>query len=266
MLGRFQSSKPMQSPEEFRAAIRAKYPEEFLLCQDVAAILEQAVKQPRRLVNEVARVADMLMVQAYKAHASVYFLAVRAQIEDAATITRRLLEIAVQAIYITGDSDPEVCKQRAGRYLAHLWASIPDEWRTKMPIEERTAWETYYQSHQHLLPAKRRSWGPNFRSMFQEIGHVSTYERDYSLLSRIAHGAPPSLVQDYAQLVVPLRSDTFVPTILIFASRYYLAVAGQWNDIFHLANSDELVGLVGRAMRFFSEKEASGSSPSGGAT
>ncbi len=114
MLGRFQSSKPMQSPEEFRAAIRAKYPEEFLLCQDVAAILEQAVKQPRRLVNEVARVADMLMVQAYKAHASVYFLAVRAQIEDAATITRRLLEIAVQAIYITGDSDPEVCKQRAG--------------------------------------------------------------------------------------------------------------------------------------------------------
>ncbi len=259
-------SQPTQSPEEFRDAMRGKYREAFSLHRDVATVLEHAIGQPRRLADEVARAADMLMIQAYKAHASVYFLAVRAQVEDAATIVRRLLEIAVQAIYITGDSDPGVRNERAGRFLARLWASIPDEWRTMMALEERAAWEAYYQAHRHLLPAKRKSWGPDFRSMFHEIGHVSTYEHDYSLLSSIAHGTPPSLVQDYAQSIVTLRSDTFVDVMLVFATRYYLAVAGQWNESFRLIDSGELVGLVDRAARFFSKEEGSGSSPSGRAT
>jgi hypothetical protein len=103
----------MQSPKEFRTAIRTKYPEAFLLHHNVAAALEPAIEKPHRLADEVTRATDMLMVQAYKAHASVYLLAVRAQVEDAATITRRLLEIAVQTIFITGDSDTEVRKQRA---------------------------------------------------------------------------------------------------------------------------------------------------------
>ena len=251
----------MQSPEEFRAAIRAKYPEAFSLYHDVAFIIEEAIQKPRRLVDEVARASDMLMVQAYKAHASAYLLAVRAQVEDAATIARRILEIAVQTIYITGDSDREICKQRAGRYLAYLWDSIPTEWRTKMPPEERTVWETYYQAHQHRLPKKRKSWGPDFKSMFQEVGSLSTYEEDYSLLSGIAHGTPPSLVQDYAQPVVALRSDIFVPVMLVFASRYYLAVVGQWNNLFSLVSPSKLEELVERASRFFGKEESSNSSP-----
>ena len=255
----------MQSPEKFRATIRTKYPDAFALHRDVAAVLEYAVKQPRQLADTVARAADMLMVQAYKAHTSVYFLAVRAHVEDAATITRRLLEIAAQTLYIAGVSDPEVCQQRAGRYLAHLWTLIPDEWRMEMPIENRTAWETFYQAYQHLLPPRRRSWGPDFRSMLQEIGYVSTYELDYRVLSSIAHGTPPSLVQDYAQSVVPLHSDTFVPVVLVFASRYYLAVAGQWNDTFRLINLGELEGLISRVARFFGEEATSGSPLSGGA-
>lgn len=103
----------MQLAEEFRAAIRAKYPQAFSFHRDVATVLEQAIAKPCHLTNEVARTADMLMVQAYKAHVSVYFLAVRALIEDAATITRRLLEIAVQTVYITGDSDSAECRHRA---------------------------------------------------------------------------------------------------------------------------------------------------------
>jgi hypothetical protein len=63
----------MQSPEEFRTAIRAKYPEAFAFHRDVAAILERAIQQPRRLTDEVARATDMLMVQAYKAHARSTF-------------------------------------------------------------------------------------------------------------------------------------------------------------------------------------------------
>ena len=250
----------MQSPEEFRAAIRAKYPEAFSLYYDVATITEEAIQKPRRLVDEVAWASDMLMVQAYKAHASVYLLAVRAQVQDPATITRRILEIAVQTIYITGDSDREICKERAGRYLAYLWDLIPTEWRTKMMPAERTVWESYYRAHQHQLSKKRKSWGPDFRSMFETIGSQSTYEEDYSLLSGIAHGTPPSLVQDYAQPVVGLRSDIFVPVMLVFASRYYLAVVGQWNNLFSLVSLGKLEELVDRASRFFDKEESSNSS------
>ena len=255
----------MQSPETFRAAIRAKYPDAFSLHHDVADTLEQAIEKPRRLAGDGARAADMLMVQAYKAHASVYFLAVRAQVEDGATIARRLLEIAVQTIYITADSDPDVRKERAGRYLAHLWDSVPDEWRATMPIPERNAWEAYYAAHSHLLPEKRKSWGPNFKSMFEEIGHLTTYEQDYSLLSSIAHGTPPSLVRDYAQGVVALRPDTFVPVVLVFASRYYLASADQWNGVFHLVEPATLTSLIDRASRFYAQSGAQSSPPANGA-
>ena len=102
--------------------------------------------------------------------------------------------------------------------------------------------------------------------MFQEVGHLSTYEEGYSLLSSIAHGTPPSLVQDYTQPVVTLHSDAFVPMMLVFASRYYLAVVGQWNDIFRLIDPDELEALVGRAAQFFSGEEPPDSSLPDGAT
>jgi hypothetical protein len=251
----------MKLPEEFRAAIRAKYPHAFSFHRDVAIVLEESIAKPRHLVDEVARTADMLMVQAYKAHASVYFLAVRALIEDAATITRRLLEIAVQAVYITGESDPAESKQRAGRYLAYLWYSMPPEWRQRMSIEERTVWETSYQTYQHWLPARPIRWGPNFSEMFEAVGLKDTYREDYSLLSSIAHGTPPHLVQDYAQPVVPLGPDDFIPMMLVFASRYHLAVADQWNDIFCLIAPTQLEVLVSRAVQFFGGKEPSGSLP-----
>lgn len=231
--------------------IRAKYRDAFSLHRDVATTLESAVRRTRRLADGVSRAADMLMVQGYKAHGSVYLLAVRAQVEDAATITRKLLEIAVQTIYITADDNADVCRQRAGRYLAYLWNSVPQEWRAKMPDRERQVWEAYHADHGRLLSERSRSWGPNVRSMFEEIGQPETYEQDYSLLSRIAHGTPPSLVQDYAQPIVPLRDDTFVPMVLVFASRYYLATAGQWNRLFRLVDEGALASLIERASRFY---------------
>ncbi len=241
----------MQSPEAFRAAVRAKHSAAFSLHRDVAALLETAIEQPRHLLVDdvVSRAADMLMVQAYKAHGSVYFLAVRAHVEDAATITRRLLEIAVQLTYIAGHGDPEVHRQRAGQFLAYFWESIPDGWRRKFPMSERTAWETLHQTHRHLLRKKR--WGPTFIEMFQDIGRSDTYDEDYSLLSNIAHGTPSSLVLDYAEPVVKLHSDVHVPLVLVFASRYSLALARHWNDVFHIIPDGELSGLAGTATRFF---------------
>src|SRR5262245_38187407 len=88
----------MDAPREFRARVIEKYAVYFSFCQKVAATFEKALDKPQELHDEVARVLSMFMYQAYKAHSSMYVLAVRAFVEDAATITRRLLEIAVQAI------------------------------------------------------------------------------------------------------------------------------------------------------------------------
>lgn len=215
----------MDTPTEFRAKIKAKYAIGFTFFEKVAATFEKALDTPRGLHDEVARVLDMFMYQAYKAHGSVYILGVRAHVEDAATITRRLLEIAIQAIFIGAAPNRHEARQRAGAYLADLWDSLPVHVRATLPPEECATWDEYLNRYGHLLDPNRIRWGPSFRKLFAATGVSETYDEDYKLLSSIAHGSPPALVHAYAENVVNVHPDDLVPMILLFASRYYLAVA-----------------------------------------
>src|SRR5687768_8783561 len=90
---------------EFRARIRERYKRQFEVHQAVAARVERAYQEHRQLVDPIHLAIDMLMTQAYKAHLSVRILAEHAHVEDAATISRRLLEISVQTVYIGEESE-----------------------------------------------------------------------------------------------------------------------------------------------------------------
>jgi hypothetical protein len=130
------------SPADFRANIRRKYAAEFQLHRDVAEALEPVVGAGRSFPTNAHIAVDMLLTQAYKTHFAVRLLAERAQPEDAATLTRRLMELAIQAIYIGCDDDESVMATRAGCYLAWLWRSVPTELQTRLPEAAQLKWQT----------------------------------------------------------------------------------------------------------------------------
>jgi hypothetical protein len=237
----------MQSPQDFRASIREKFAETFKFYSDVAVELEKGVESSRGLLGELALAIDMLMVQAYKAHGSVYLLAEVAHVEDAATITRRLLELAVQAVYIGADDQEVVRFERAGRYVAHMWDRLEVSVKARLSAQALAPWKSVHDQYSPLLSPKRKRWGPSFKQMFEEIGHPDAYRDDYSLLSEISHGSPDDLIIHYSAPTVHLRPDAHVPTVLNYASRYYLIVAEQWNRLFHTIDDKKLGHLCAQA-------------------
>ena len=72
--------------------------------------------QDRYAHELVPRALDVLFFQCFKAHVSTYELASLAQVEDAATIVRRQLELAATAVYIGLHREAEERERRAGSF------------------------------------------------------------------------------------------------------------------------------------------------------
>ena len=242
--------------DEFRQATLAKYPAEAMLHRDVSMMLEGAVLTSRFLADLVHRAVDMLFVQAFKAHQSVYELSALCLTEDAAAIVRRLLELAAQAVWIAKDSEVETCQRRAGMYLAFLWVKWPAERRGLVPAEERAAWERVTEQYGGDFTADRKQWGPNFGQIFDAIekserdagGPVGEYRDTYSYLSNVAHGSPPSLVHSYSGGTIQVHDSRLVGQMLIFGTLYVLSTASVWNDIYHIIPTTQFDQLKVRAL------------------
>ncbi|MGH7514082.1 MAG: hypothetical protein ACREOQ_14300 [Gemmatimonadales bacterium] len=218
----------------------------------------------------VQRALDMLFVQCFKAHVSTYQLATLAQVEDAATIIRRSLELAVQAVYIGRESSEKERRKRAGRFLAFLWVKWPAQLRKAIPADERQAWDAVLQTYGAGFTPARPRWGPTFADIFADLEEADTaagtprssYRDDYSYLSNIAHGTPPTLVHSYAQPVMPLHDARLVPRLLAIGSMYTLACAMIWNEAYQLIDDARLAALGGRAIMLARTSRA----PAGGST
>ena len=235
-----------QEPHAFRARIHAKYRDEFSVHRDVAEFGEGLVAASRPLPSHVHVALDMFLTQAYKTHFGARLLAERAQAEDTATLTRRLMELAIQAIYIAHEDDPSIQQEKAGCYLAWLWRSAPEQLKVLISAASKSEWQNLSTQYGPKLP-KGKSWGPTFKQMFEAAGLGGAYEKDYSLLSSIAHGSPNDATLHYSMAVVNLRSDLHVPVLLVFSSRYYLAVIEAWNHVFRRLDQkrfDELSARV----------------------
>jgi hypothetical protein len=204
---------------DFKARLRAQFREAFTLHREVALLLEPGVEASRALTTPVHLAVDMLFVQSYKAHLSTLVVAELGHTEDGATLCRRLLELGVAAGYI-GLTEPEQQRvDRANRYLADLWNDLPLEGRAHVPERDRRQWE-------RTLAGAPPGAFPSIQKMFSALGQQATYSQDYSLLSRIAHGASSDQLIAYAQSPVPVRAPWHIGILLVFASRYYLASLG----------------------------------------
>jgi hypothetical protein len=195
-------------------------------------------------LKPVDRALEMLFLQAYKAHFSVSVLAEHGQIEDAATIARRLLELAVQATYIA-DDDEATRTTRASAYVSFLWEELPASLKEKLPAASRRDWESICIASPSGGKTRVR-WGPSFRKMFEAIGREDTYAGDYRLLSGIAHGSVDELVWHYSMPTVTVRPHHHIPVVLVIASLYFLAVAHAHNPFAKVLDDGVVETLVER--------------------
>lgn len=192
-------------------------------------------------------VVDMLLLQGLKSDGTILLLAQHGLMEDTATIARRLMELSVTAVYIGAESDTKVRRQRAGMYLAFMWRKMPDKVRTRLPLQSRRRWSAIARRYDHFVPKKAQRWGPNWSDMFKEIGAEEMYREDYSFLSSIAHGSPDNQLFTFAGRTIRVHNDQFASVLLIFATRYFLAIVEQWNLRYRLVDQTKFKQWVVRA-------------------
>jgi hypothetical protein len=237
---------------QFQRAVIDKYRPHFDLHWRVRETLEAAFAQDRYLDQLVTRAIDMLFLQCFKAHVSTFELASLAQVEDAATIVRRLLELAAQAHYIGLHPDAEERERRAGAFLAFIWMKWPKEAHGAVADDERAAWEKVLEVYGGHFKPNQRQWGPHFGEIFSELESqdqgeglpAGAWRKDYRYVSNVAHGSPPSLVHSYGQLIIPVHDDRQVPGILSAGSSYALLCAVVWNEVTRLIPDAQLLVLA----------------------
>src|SRR5260370_13474601 len=84
----------------FRKRVLAAHASAFELHTAVIGVFEDALLKERQGTGRYSIAIDMLMYQAFKSDGTVSLLAQHGLLEDAATIARRLMELAVQALYL----------------------------------------------------------------------------------------------------------------------------------------------------------------------
>ena len=235
------------SVTDYRRRVITKHRSAFRFHAEVLARVEDVMKQPRTHGTYERLALDMLLLQSFKANATVSLIAQHGFMEDTATIARRLMELSVTAVYIGAGPDRRVRAGRAGRYLSFLWRQFPETVRGQLPRLVARYWARIAQRHGRSLPANARRWGPNWFDMFKEIGAEELYRSDYSLLSSIAHGSPDNLIWVFSQGTVRVHDDHFVPVFLIYSTRYFLAVIEQWNRRYKSLSQAEVNKWIRRA-------------------
>jgi hypothetical protein len=211
----------------------------------LAQPMEEAVVKERTLNSAFARALDLLFIEAFKSHQSLYPLCVMGHGEDAATIARRLFEIALQVGYLS--SEKRRREERGGAFLAYFWHNAKGVIAAiDLPEDRRKWWEEQYDRHKKWLAFDRngepkRYWfGSNFKQLAKDLGCEAAYSQDYHFLSLIAHCSSRGLLLDKIKDRIQIKTDRLVREILVYGTRYALWVSANWNEHFALIDATTL--------------------------
>ena len=240
-------SRTISQVDAYRLKVLAAHRPAFDLYGDVTDEIERALRAPRRRPELTDLALDMLVGQAHKSYVAVALLAQHGLEEDAATAARRLLELGVQAVYLGADSDASVRERRAIMYLSYVWRGLPRGVKRQLPPRLRDQWVRIARRCTRHLRANAKSWGPNFKEMFKAIGAERSYDSNYRLLSRIAHGSTENLVLQFARPHVQMFSYKFTSVLIAHASRYLLGAVQPWNARLGVIPESAFQALLSRA-------------------
>jgi Family of unknown function (DUF5677) len=238
--------------KEFKKEMLDRHRAVFDLWSRVATTLEEVVARERAPDSAFARALDLFFIQAFKSHQSLYLLCVHGLGEDAATIARRLFEIALQVEYLCLEQAER--EHRGEAYLAHYWHNAERVLAMDLPQAQRKWWENQYQQHKHLLTFDKHGnpvsfwFDSSFLELAKKLQVRDTYEKDYRFLSHVAHCSSRGILLDKIGDKIEINSDRLVPAILIAGTKYALAVAEKWNEQYALIDSHDLKKLIDEAI------------------
>jgi hypothetical protein len=239
-----------------KAATLARHRAAFDLWLLVHCPLEEGVVRRRILKSAFERALDLLFIQAFKSHSSLYPLCVLGHCEDAAMIARRIFEVALQVAYLNAeDAERET---RGRQYLAYFFHLVPNGILNDPSLtpEAKHEWQQLYDQAKPWLKFDRKgrpslSWsGLSIADLARRLGLHEAYDRDYRFLSNIVHVSSAGSMLRMIDGVVQITDDSNVTPILVHGTRYVLAVLEVCNAHFKLISDGELDELNKAALSF----------------
>lgn len=237
--------------------------------------LEDVVICDRNPNTAFARAIDLLFIQAFKSHGSLYSLCVIGHCEDAAAIARRIFEVALQMSYL--DSEAPEQENRGREYLAYFFHLVPRGILTNPSLsrEERKQWQRLYDENKRWLKLSKRgnplsSWsGLSVADLARKLNMMQTYNEDYRFLSNMVHVSSAGSLLRMRDGRLHITDDTAATPILVYGTRYVLAVAEVWNAHFKFIDEPKMAEFRKQCLAFdlqaaADELKKTSSSPSGG--
>jgi hypothetical protein len=232
--------------DSFRQRVIEAHKDAFAIHTEVIEVFESAFLRPRTRDTSLRVALELLMYQAVKSDGAVSLLAQHGLMEDTATIARRLMELAVQATYIWADGDAELQVERSSRYVAFLWRNLPPQATARMPDHIKEHWKSIDEVVGEALKPAARQWGPKWNDMFAAVGMSELYVEDYSFLSSTAHGSHQDLIFHFSLAKTKVQRHDGAWVLLWYASKYFLIVAGMWNNVVEEIPDDVVAKTIER--------------------
>jgi hypothetical protein len=90
----------------------------------------------------------------------------------------------------------------------------------------------------------------SFADLASKLNLQQSYEVDYRFLSNAAHSSAAGAMFNVVGGTLQITDDMFVTPILVYGTRYMLAVTEVWNVHFKLIEDSEMEGFRKRGLTF----------------
>jgi len=246
----------MESNAAAKKATLTRHRAAFNLWLLIHQTLEDVVVRDRDLRTSFARAVDYLFIQAFKSHGSLYSLCVLGHCEDAATIARRIFEIALQVGYL--DSEEPQRENRGREFLAYFFHLVPKGILSNPSLtpDERKRWQELYDQNKPWLKFTKRgnplpTWsGLGIADLATRLKMQESYDVDYRFLSNMAHGSSAGSLLGIVDGKIQITDDTAATPILVYGTRYMLAATEVWNAHCRLIKEPKMVELRSACLNF----------------
>lgn len=243
-----------QGEVDFEKRLYEKYAGYFDTAEELIAMArDMAENRPMVFHSTFDGLAAFFFAKSYKTFAAICVLARRGFGEDAAVLSRGLLENATNLLYIS--QDPEA---RAALYVEHEYVARNKYITMLESIGEldlsgpqrataREQLRRLYESVKDNYPIENLWSGKSLRRMAQEVGLSMHYAYAYRYFSDIAHGGPSTI----SQIMEPGEQqgfvgimfgpdETLVSDALVWGSDLFWRALAKHNEIFSLDFDDRL--------------------------
>jgi hypothetical protein len=245
-----------ESNSALKKATLTRHKDAFGLWLFIHQTLENVVIRDRDLRTAFARALDLLFIQGFKSHGSLYSLCVLGHCEDAATIARRVFEIALQIGYL--DSEVPEREIRGRQYLSYFFHLVPKGILANPSLkpEERRQWQRLYDQNKRWLKFSKggnpsSNWsGFRIVDLASKLNMQQAYNEDYRFLSNIAHASSAGSLLGMTGGELQITDDKAATPILVYGTRYVLAVIEVWNAHFKLIEESQMDTFRNRCLTF----------------